>query len=531
MLLAAAVLSYKLRSAVWEVAHIASATEEPPGVGGATAGDASPPTRRPASSHATHAPFAAPAGDRRREDGGGRGGDGDGEKPLLLLHVGPHKTATSAIQCHLSHHRRLLLETASFAYVGRLYGACLGAGDRKSRDPFDPRDIVRCLDRHGREDRPCGEGSDIWRRIDGELRDQARRGNNVIISDEAFSRLRTAATEGNGRGDGENQTGAHEAKIRPYRLLHELLARHHRVRVVVGYRRYHEWVTSSYHHLVGRTLERGEWPASYLYRHGLERGFSDAYRYFRELHPTEYLAGRYGAAFDDVVVFDLHDRDSGDHLMERFFRQARLLPPSRNETTGRALGTVLAAMRDYEPDNSNTGWPWAAMNVMTLAMAAQRWDLVGSGGAAAEEGGGEGKEAEKRETDENRRNERKEARRRVRIARAIAKEVRTSNLTLPLDCLAPQEEEAFLNRSLAFERRLFGADGDGRAPRTAVPASGDRGDDGGVGRRRHRRRFGDRVMKEREAEHRAKFAAARHCSVDIDRVRNETEWLQFFKSL
>ena len=469
---------------------------------------------------------AGTAGGKTAAAGGG--GGGDAEKPLLLLHVGPHKTATSAIQCHLSHHRQLLLETASFAYVGRLYRACLGAGDRKSRGRFDPRDLVGCLDRHGREDRPCGEGSDIWRRIDGELRDQARRGNHVIISDEAFSRLRTAAAESHGRGDGENKTGANEAEIRPYRLLHGLLARHHRVRVVVGYRRYHEWVTSSYRHLVGRTLERGEWPASHLYRHGLERGFSDAYRYFRELHPTEHLAGRYGAVFDDVVVFDLHDRDGGDHLMERFFRQARLLPPSRDETTGRALGTALAAMRDYEPENSNAGWPWAAMNVMTLAMAAQRWDLAGSGGAAAEGGGGKGKEAE---TGEHRRNERKEARRRVRIARAIAKEVRTSNRTLPLDCLTPREEEAFLNRSLAFERRVFGADdGDGRgAPRTPVPASDDRDDDRGVGRRR--RGFGDEVMKEREAEHRAEFAAARHCSVDIDRVRNETEWLRFFKSL
>ena len=46
-------------------------------------------------------------------------------EPMFVLHIGPHKTATSVIQCDLTRYRKELYETASVAYVGRIYSHCL----------------------------------------------------------------------------------------------------------------------------------------------------------------------------------------------------------------------------------------------------------------------------------------------------------------------------------------------------------------------------------------------------------------------
>ena len=417
-------------------------------------------------------------------------------KPLLLLHIGPHKTATSSIQCQFSHHRRLLSETASFVYIGRLYGVCLG-GDTGGGF-FDPRDIVRCL---GSNHEPCdGRNSTIWKRVDEALWDLAKDGKNVVVSDEAFSRIRTGVA-------GSKVSREREDEVVPYRLLHGLLTRHYRVRVVVGYRRYHEWVTSSYNHYIGSKIKKGDFPSNYLYRHCLERGFSRDYSYFKKAHPTEHLLGMYGSVFDDVVVFDMHDNHSGEDLMEKFLNQTGLLP--RFGGGGEVgLGTVLKSMRNYKPENPNTGMPWASINILTMAMAAQRWGLVGSG---LKEGGTEEKNVGNDKRRKKDKDKREVNRKRIQIAKAIQRTITETGERPPLDCLSAEEAEVFLNKSLVFERRLFDAD-------HLIPTISNR-------------HYTYSDMRDREAEHRAKFSSAMHCSIDIDRVRNDTKWLNFFGTL
>ena len=41
--------------------------------------------------------------------------------PKLVLHIGPHKTGTSSLQCDLSHYQNDLYKNASVVYLGRIY--------------------------------------------------------------------------------------------------------------------------------------------------------------------------------------------------------------------------------------------------------------------------------------------------------------------------------------------------------------------------------------------------------------------------
>ena len=102
-------------------------------------------------------------------------------------------------------------------------------------------------------------------------------------------------------------------------------------------------------------------------------------------------------------------------------------------------------------------------------------------------------------------------RKRIQIAKAIQRTITETGERPPLDCLSAEEAEVFLNKSLVFERRLFDAD-------HLIPTISNR-------------HYTYSDMRDREAEHRAKFASAMHCSIDIDRVRNDTKWLNFFGTL
>ena len=63
-------------------------------------------------------------------------------KPIFfVLHIGPHKTATSAIQCDLTRYRKELYESASVAYLGQIYGHCLKSEDDEEHS-FDPKSLI-----------------------------------------------------------------------------------------------------------------------------------------------------------------------------------------------------------------------------------------------------------------------------------------------------------------------------------------------------------------------------------------------------
>ena len=87
----------------------------------------------------------------------------DPSLPTLVLHIGPHKTATSTIQCELTHYMRVLRDSGNFTYLGRQYNECKARAGSHSTFDIDTRALVKCLDRHSDED-PCQETKE-WKKF------------------------------------------------------------------------------------------------------------------------------------------------------------------------------------------------------------------------------------------------------------------------------------------------------------------------------------------------------------------------------
>ena len=151
------------------------------------------------------------------------------ERPLLLFHIGPHKTGTSAIQCSLTHFGSLLHSKESFTFLGRSY-LSKGSKCQNKKKPLkitkkelNTRVLIDCLNNHTQN--PC-EKTNEWKKFENLLNPQYSNITNIIISDEAFARVDYTP---------ENLV-----------LLHSLLTKNHRTRIVVGYRDYSEWVLSRF---------------------------------------------------------------------------------------------------------------------------------------------------------------------------------------------------------------------------------------------------------------------------------------------
>ena len=113
--------------------------------------------------------------------------------PILVLHVGPHKTATSTIQSELGHYRQKLHEDASVAYMGRFYGTKhLPSSHKKASlkpqssinvgPKFDTRELMRKCFRQGEKYKE----QKIWKLLEEQVAYFAHHNKSVILSDEAF---------------------------------------------------------------------------------------------------------------------------------------------------------------------------------------------------------------------------------------------------------------------------------------------------------------------------------------------------------
>jgi hypothetical protein len=152
--------------------------------------------------------------------------------PTLVLHIGPHKTATSTIQCALTRHREQLFTKASLAYLGRVYAHC--KMEMPKEDRFDTRILYHfdtrllfkaCFETSFTSPLECKKSKD-WKNLESKLEYFSGRNKSVLLSDEIFVRL----VDDN------------------LRMFYELLNKYYpgRVRVVMTYRRYFEWCWSKW---------------------------------------------------------------------------------------------------------------------------------------------------------------------------------------------------------------------------------------------------------------------------------------------
>ena len=378
--------------------------------------------------------------------------DGKDSRPLIVLHIGPHKTASSTIQCEFTHHREFLYREASFAYIGRHYRECRRKPSPRPRYQVYTRQLISCLDRHDADKRPCDRRKE-WKDFETLLEALARANKNVIISDEAFSRLTTSSET--------------------MELLKTTLSRHFRVKVVVVYRRYYEWLLSMYNEKYKPLRRRSRYQERPGSHHGIAmRTFVDYYRRSLQyegfggyqlqaeranLHPTEWLRQLWTRYFSHVIIVNMHQ--AGETMGTNFMRQ--VLPGTED---------AIKYMQQHKaPYKAN---PSVCLDYDILAVAAYQQGLV----------------------------TRKLKRRQVSFAveKRYKKLKSTHNRTfaLPMVCLLQHEKDAILNRSLAFEHSMLHDNGDTEQHTLAF------------------------------AEAQTKF-----CNVDTKEVLASKAWQKFFSSL
>ena len=287
-------------------------------------------------------------------------GGGDPTAPMLVLHIGPHKTATSTEQCALTRYKERIYAEASVAYLGMNYEGCRQPYDEtRPMLDFDTRTLFRaCFEKDSPPPSVCRE-SKAWKTLEGRLEYFSNRGESVVISDEAFAR---SVLHADSNGGGDNKS-----------MLYELFNKYFpgRVRVVLVYRRYFEWLVSMWNEANKKKV--GEmWPSEggmnvEIFPEYIKHltGYSEISAQ-RGLHPVKYLQSMWTNHSSEVLLLDLHEmRDDREGTVIRFVRE--ILPPP--------VGDVLA--REMAADHDKHDRPNLSRNVDfdRLAVAAHQEGL------------------------------------------------------------------------------------------------------------------------------------------------------------
>ena len=176
-------------------------------------------------------------------------------KPLFVLHAGPPKTGTTTIQCTLPILSSKLLED-NFIFVGKVSDCPRSSILFSKQDVLyiNPRTLARCINNFGRH---CGTGDDatqIQCLIDKGGPCQTLQQFQMIL-DSAKRNRRNVIYSSEGMFDNFEFT--------PH---FKMLLLHFHVKVVVVYRRYYQWLVSRYNSLskpVKTRIDRKElnmWP-------------------------------------------------------------------------------------------------------------------------------------------------------------------------------------------------------------------------------------------------------------------------------
>lgn len=446
------------------------------------------------------------SGQERRADDDGRTA---AAAPQLtaVLHVGPHKTASSALQCRMTYMWNELLKEYDFVYLGRQYSEC-----RRPPSPpaslLDTRGLISCLDgdvdaKRSSSNNKSGSSQcqrrTAWKHFEKLLRAASGRGNNVVVSDEALSRMKVAAAavgkSNNTNIDGNSNRTATAAPFNSsVQLLIEAVHRNgfSKIRVVIVYRRYYEWLLSMYNEKY-KPLPRRE---RYL-RWPIEKGggggggkplrtFVDYYRRLKKeaikkegatssssgyqlaaarmnVHPVEYLSSLWNSSSysTDLVVFNMHDRpynkDDGnsddDELVTSFLSNALQLIPSGG-VKGNSSGASAAFLTDGSGiggGNNNSSSPPVPtrpnpslyLDYDRLAVEAYQRGLLPNSTSLSRRDVASALE----EAFESRK---------VSTGSAGEREIAGIKIDeIPLVCPSDTELEGLISLSTAFERRLF----------------------------------------------------------------------------
>jgi hypothetical protein len=144
--------------------------------------------------------------------------------PRFFLHVGPHKTATTSIQCALYQYREELKRNDSILFLGKVDEKfCSFPGKGKITQDHRIRKIDEC----------AGDTDECWPKLTSEWEEHRRNGFDMVLSKEGISDLMSLK---------HSNTRERE---RFWQAMKQALVGWN-VTVVLTYRRFFEWLPSAF---------------------------------------------------------------------------------------------------------------------------------------------------------------------------------------------------------------------------------------------------------------------------------------------
>mmetsp|Transcript_29873 Transcript_29873/g.68535 ORF Transcript_29873/g.68535 Transcript_29873/m.68535 type:complete len:308 (+) Transcript_29873:184-1107(+) len=205
----------------------------------------------------------------------------DKRKSQLLIHAGPHKTATTTIQTAFELNRGLLYNSSTYEYIGKF---------SKYSDKLCPPDLSFCID-HGFMSHPTSESIENF---DSKMRQLYRDGVSVVISGEGMAQIVSKRRD----------------RTEPILVALQKLEDNFEITIALSYRRYFEWLVSAHNSLqkllkdrknknwpdTRNKLEIDDYAFKYWYKGMYKRKTCPTctYNWSRfwgpEYHPTEWVA-------------------------------------------------------------------------------------------------------------------------------------------------------------------------------------------------------------------------------------------------
>lgn len=215
--------------------------------------------------------------------------------PKFILHVGPPKTGTSTIQAFAATHDDLLRKDNIY-YLGHY-------GKRQDLNMHEFSNLCRLC--QGKQDCDCNKK---WEEFSKLVNYHHSQNHSVMLSDETFYRYKN-----------ENDEQA-------YLWDHLVpLLKNWDVRIVYTYRRYFEWIPSTYHQSFNpagkkRKETRSNWPGSGGLTIPSFPVFLDTFMKLSAKQPSA-LKKKWEDHFSNIWVFNMHD--DGPFLRNFFCRMVQ----------------------------------------------------------------------------------------------------------------------------------------------------------------------------------------------------------------
>ncbi|CAJ1964891.1 unnamed protein product [Cylindrotheca closterium] len=171
-------------------------------------------------------------------------------KPTMLIHIGPPKTGTTTLQCHLGLHFAKMVEEDNFYYLGTWYAPLCGLPLEHQIPGFQnvPRPmLLDCYAPHVQKE--CNQ-DEQWSQFGALIQQHYDMGHNLILSDEMFH---------------------HHFQLEDVQRLKSLLSKKWKVKIMYTYRHFYSSVPSMYHQLndpyatekgMANAVEKTLWPST-----------------------------------------------------------------------------------------------------------------------------------------------------------------------------------------------------------------------------------------------------------------------------